>query len=69
MLAGSNNEGGDMDMCDVRLSWNEDAALAPQVMRAITSHYPVGQPGLLEPLVRHVGRVLGNTAVCFYFFW
>lgn len=59
----------DNDMFEVRLSWTDDVGMVTQVMRAVTSHFPVSQPGLLEPLVTHVSRVLDDTAVCFYFFW
>mmetsp|Transcript_17882 Transcript_17882/g.29905 ORF Transcript_17882/g.29905 Transcript_17882/m.29905 type:complete len:534 (+) Transcript_17882:120-1721(+) len=56
------------DMFEVRLSWPDDVGMVTQIMRAVTSHFPVSQPGLLEPLVTHVSRVLDDTAVCFYFF-
>lgn len=42
--------------------------IARTVMEAIVSHYPVSQPGLLEPLVEKVARTLTDTALCFYFF-
>ena len=54
---------------DVRLSCIQGDDVVLQVMRAVTAHFPVSQPGLLEPLVTQVARVLDNTATCFYFFW
>ena len=67
VLSGGTEEGFE----DVRLSWDDESGMeeVQQVMRAVTSHFPVGEPWLLEPLVKHVARVLDNTAVCFYFFW
>jgi hypothetical protein len=47
----------------------EKEVVVLQVMRAVTAHFPINHPGLLEPLVRHVARVLDNTPTCFYFFW
>ena len=63
------SEFNDNDMFEVRLSWTDDVGMVTQIMRAVTSHFPISQPGLLEPLVTHVSRVLDDTAVCFYFFW
>ncbi len=51
----------------IDVSWGEDSPdnIAYTVMRLLVQHYDIPDPGLLDPLVNIVSKVITNKAMCY----